>query len=733
MPKTKTLAKLPLLSLVLMGASGGAYAQATDAGQIASGEIGEIIVTAQRRSESSQKVPIAITALGATQLAASGIRDAKDLAVATPSLQTNDALGYFLPRLRGIGSTSTGPGIESAVASYIDNVYIAASPAAVFSFNNVERIEVLKGPQGTLFGRNATGGLINVITKDPSHVAGGEASISYGNYDIVSGSLYPTSGLTEDMAIDFAATGLHQGDGYGTNLFDGSDANKVDHQFNLRSKLLWTPGDNTEIRLSGDYSENAGNYPGVRDFTSTSPLFGPPTGGSVWDQNVNAANRYEFKGGGVTLRVNQDLGGVSLASITAYRKSKYFTLFDFDMTSTPALSLAQLQRDSQFSQELQLQSDPANTIKWVLGGYYFTAESEFAPSSLIIESALQGPDSPFFPITQIDTTGNQKTQSLAAYAQVTVPLGENTNLTGGLRYTHDERKLVDSDQFGFAGAIPLGSLLPPGDKDQQKNFSKLTWRASIDHSFNPDVMAYASYNRGFKSGGFNPGTPLEPAFLPETIDAFEIGMKATFFNRKVRLNPSLFYYKYSNIQVPFPTAGGALAVINGPSAKVWGLELDGEAAITNALRVTFGATYLHDRFGSFPGALVATPIATGGNVITFGEAAGNRLPFTSDFSSSLGANYRFELANDQEIVLHGDWSYNDGFYTDADNRRRQRAYHTVNASLGWSMNDGQVSVKIWGKNLANEEVLVLQTAAIYGSFASYAPPRTYGVTVGTKF
>jgi iron complex outermembrane recepter protein len=693
-------------------------------------EVEEIVVTAQRRSESLQTVPIAITAVTADKLEASGIHDATELAIATPSLQSNVSVGYFLPRLRGIGSTATGAGIEGAVASYIDNVYIASAPAPNFAFNNVERVEVLKGPQGTLFGRNATGGVINIITKDPSHTTSGNFEVSYGDYDTVSGNAYITGALADTAAIDLAFTGSHQGDGYGTYFATGADANRTTNEFNVRSKLLWEPTTSTEVRLSLDYAQSEGDYPGPRDLVGgRPPAFGPAQQGSAWDSSANYPTNYDFDGGGATLRVDQSFDALDIVSITAYRESTYFLEFDFDTTPTPALAITQNREDRQFSQELQLQSSSASPITWVLGAFYFNARSENL-QTLLIESALQSPASPFFPLLSTDTFAAQTTESIAGFAQATVPLGSSTNLTGGFRYTHDERELVDGAlDITLIGGTGLPTTSLP---DQSKGFGAPTWRLSLDHEFTPGVLAYVSYNRGFKSGGFNAQVPTEPSYQPEEIDAYEGGVKADLFDRRLRINPAVFYYDYQNIQVPIVNAAGGLGITNGPSATVWGAEFEGEAVATDNLRITFGMTYLHDRFGDYPDAIFYIPQPVG-YITTTGNAKDNKLPFTSDLTTTLGFNYTIPLSAPGGVVLRGDWSHNDGFYTDSDNLRRQSAYDTVNASARWTSPDGRYWVGVWGKNLTDDAVLTLQTTADFAAFSSYAAPRTYGVTAGTKF
>ncbi|HEX8446746.1 MAG TPA: TonB-dependent receptor plug domain-containing protein, partial [Sphingomonas sp.] len=224
----------------------------------------DIVVTAQRRGENLQKVPIAITAITAARLEAVGVDDSRDLAVLTPGLQAPSQAGYFQPRIRGVGTSSVGPGLENPVAVYVDGVYLASSAASLFSYSGIDRIEVLKGPQGTLFGRNSTGGLIQVVTRDPKGGFEGKASATYGNYQDFIGDLYVAGGTSDAAAIDFGIRYETQGKGYGTNVALGRETNRRSDDLSLRSKLLLRPTDTLTLRLSGDYEYNKGSYPDIR-------------------------------------------------------------------------------------------------------------------------------------------------------------------------------------------------------------------------------------------------------------------------------------------------------------------------------------------------------------------------------------------------------------------------------------------------------------------------------------
>ena len=344
----------------------------------------DIIVTAQRRAERLQDVPIAITALTSDQLAASGVTDVTKLNTVTPGLYIQASTGFVSPHIRGIGTSAGGAGLENSVAVYVDGVYMASQPGSLLALNNVERVEVLKGPQGTLFGRNSTGGLIQIITRNPTQDFTAKFSAGYGNYDTITGSAYIAGGLAPNLAADIAAQVTAQGNGYGTNVATGNDVYRTKFDLALRSKLIFTPSAATTIKLSGDYERRVGNasisskqVPGIK------PAFGPAYNIGNWDINSDFDPFQRLTGGGASLDIEQDLGGLQLQSITAFRKSQYAIGFDTDLTPTPAQTLTNsVLKDRQFGQELKLQSDAGSKIQWVIGAYYFNANAELDPNIL---------------------------------------------------------------------------------------------------------------------------------------------------------------------------------------------------------------------------------------------------------------------------------------------------------------------------------------------------------------
>ncbi|WP_165191623.1 TonB-dependent receptor [Caulobacter soli] len=689
--------------------------------------IEEIIVTAQRREERLQDVPIAVAAVTGQQLEKQGILTTNDLGRAVPSATITNFSGYVVPRIRGVGNSVIGPGYEGGVATYIDGVYIASAPASLLALHNIERIEVLKGPQGTLFGRNATGGLIQVVTHTPSADPSGTIEIGAGNYQTATADVYVTGGLGGSVAADFAGHVGGQGKGYGVNRFNGKDVYKANDDIAVRTSLLYTPGDNTAIRLSADYQKNNGSL-------YTSSQLAPGTGSplpqgyinSAWDINADLDPYSTYEGGGVSVRIDQTLGFGHLSSITAYRKSDNAVFSDIDSTPTPAVGISTHQYDHQFSQELQLSSGATSPIQWVTGLYYFQSAGRFDPVKAMLFGPFQQP-SPLGTIGTSYTYGNQRVDALAGYAQATAAIADQTNLTVGLRYSTERHRLDASQSFDVVGGpsnVPL-----PAIPNQSKRYSDPTWRISLDHRFSPEAMVYASYNRGFKSGGYNVPSPAAPAFAPETLDAYEVGLKSDLFNRRFRLNAAAFYYDYKNLQV-LKADGVVTTVYNGAASTVYGLDLDFEARLSSNFTLSGGATLLHDRFTDFPAAIIANQVP-GGVVTTIGSAKGNRLPQTPDFAATVTADYHVPTSFGA-VGANVSYSYNDGYYSQPDNILRQPSYNTVAATLRMELPHG-IGLRLWGRNLTNAKITQNLSAGTLNSVVTYAAPRTFGLTVSADF
>jgi iron complex outermembrane receptor protein len=678
-----------------------------------SAQLGDITITAQRTSQSLQDVPIAVSAVTADNLVSRGMTDTRSIGMSVPNLTLSENGVSVTPFLRGVGSNQSNPNDEPSVATYIDGVYIPSPTGNIFSFNNIERIEVLKGPQGTLFGRNATGGVIQIITRDPQHDPSLEASVGYGTHNILEGSAYATTGLGPNAAIDLAVVYDNNFDGFGRDIVRNQDIFRRE-EFAARSKLLITPGPSTEIRLSADYSRL--NSTGT-DYQLAQGVIGAD-GVSTYPGRRRTATDFQNTGDnevyGASLRIDQNLGFARLVSISGYRHVVGDFHLDQDASPTPIVRAFINQFARNYSQEVQLLSPTGSNVTWLLGGYYFNGRFAYTP--LRIEGFAAAP------FADVELFGSQNTDSYSGYGQATFSLLPATHLTLGLRYTHEKQSTT-----GRTETSALGVLVP--DIPQQQSFDKLTWRIALDHQFTPDILAYASYNRGIKSGGFNMINAGTPGYAPEVLDAYEVGLKTEFLNRTIRFNTAFFFYDYKNIQVFNITGGGAVLTQNAAAAHVYGLDADLAWRVTPRFTLTAGLGILHSEYTNFPNATF-TPASPLQGPQTRGDASGNELIYAPNLSASLAMDYRIPTSTG-EFRLNFAVSYRDSVFVSADNRFQIPSYFLANASIGWTSRNDRFGVRLWVRNLFNEDYYANRTEQALGDIQYLAPPITAGITLST--
>ncbi|WP_129778393.1 TonB-dependent receptor [Peristeroidobacter soli] len=702
---------------------GGVMAQTETASEqdVATGGLEQVIVTAQRREQNLQDVPIAVTAVTGAMVEARGIRTTDDLNVAIPGLNVSRSISTGLLYLRGVGNNSTNPGQEPNVGFYVDGVYYATMVSDLSSFNNVDHIEVLKGPQGTLFGRNTTGGLLQVVTRDPSHDLSGKASVGYGNYDTTSASAYVTGGFSDTLAADFSVNYNDQGEGWGRDTFRNVDVNFRD-DLNLRTKWLWEPSEAWRITATADYNKIKSDLGSARQMlpglpTTPAALGSISFNGNIYDSQTNSPVIDEIEGGGVALRTEYDNGGLRFVNIAAARKLSRLTLLDLDTTPGNRSSARYDKQEAEtFSEEFQVLSPADSTIQWIAGLYYFHADDGVHPlqiNNVALGAALY---------QQIDVS--LLTDSYSAFAQATFPLGDRTSLTLGARYTLDQKKVEGTVRTALA-------LLSTVDTDE--DFDEPTFRAALDYKLTDDILAYVSVNTGFKSGLFNATTPTQPAVSPEKIIAYETGLKSELFDHSMRLNVAAFYYDYTDLQLTRFT-GTATQLQNAADAEVYGLEVEMEASIGSGWTLMAGASALKSEYVKFDNAVsfVTNPV-TGLGAQTILDVSGNNLQRTPEFTFNAAVDYRQPLAAG-ELGFNVGYYFNDGLYFEPDNQLRQPSYSLVNAEVSWSAPNDAYRVRLWAKNLLDEEYYnQMQTANNQPPIGAPGAPRTYGVSLSVNF
>lgn len=687
--------------------------------QSASGdELEQVVVVAQRREERAQDVPIAIEAFSAKDLETSGLQSVQDLNVVTPGLNYGAVVGYAQPHLRGIGTTASGAGVENPIATYVDGVYIGSMTASLLSLASVEAIEIDKGPQGTLFGRNATGGLIQITTKNPQQQFGGSLALSYGNYNTSGITGYLTGGIAPGLAADLSVYFQDQGKGFGTNFYNGEDVNKS-RDMALRSKWLWDALADTRATLVLDY-ERTDDAPALAP--ATIPLGGLPRPVPPQDLNGVFQPYGTVSQQGISVDIQHDFPIATFSSITAYRQSHYAQSFDGALTPYPELALNIFIRepDEQFTQEFQLRSRAGERINWVTGLFYYQDEAK--------EEPVQALGGLLAPLLSTNTFPVEKTYSGALFGQASMDLLYRTSLTAGFRYT------VERKDFHTSGVLVFtdGSQIPESAPDVHQSYSKPTWRLALDRKFSDDLMAYVSYNRGFKSGGFNNELLPTTTYAPEVLDAYEVGFKSELLERRVTVDAASFYYSYKNIQaVRYPA--GLLEVYNGAAAEVYGLDVDLRSKIGNRLTLSGGLEALHSKYTSFPAADFTTLAPDGGGTsYATASAAGHQLSQAPKFTIDTTADYYVPVSIGR-VGFSATYSYNSGWFAEPDNRLKQGAYSLVNAHVYLSLMNDRFRFKVWGRNLNNTAYAQSLASQANGDYIQYAPPRTYGVTVETRF
>lgn len=732
----RRLAMAVAVTAVLSAATGlSAQAQETGARMAA---LEEVIVTAQRRQESLQDVPIAVVAMSSDDLAQRGIDATIGLPEAVPSVQLTRSGPSGIFFVRGVGNTSGGVGEEGANAFYVDGVFMPDLSQSVLRFNNIERIEVLKGPQGTLFGRNASGGLVHVITREPGQETVADIRLGYANYDTTNAQAYVAGPLADNLAADLAITIADQGEGWGRNHLTGSHTGKGWH-WGVRSKWVWEPTDRSKITLSGEYmklaDDTASTYHVAPGSVGVGGVVAP--GGDGYDTVTNDPNSVHQEVYGLNLTAEFDLGWASLTSLSAMRNLEMRSQLDPDAGPIPMFGIDLNVETEAFQQEFRLASHEVDPFSWQVGLFYLHSTAEQLPQ---VSRGLA-----LAPLDRLESYAKQTTDSYAAFGEVGYAIRPTTHVTAGLRYTRDDKDF-SGRQVGLIGSTPASVL---ARKDSTSD-EEVTWRLSIRQDITDNINVYASYNRGFKSGVYAlnayPWDPVDP----QTIDAYEIGMKAELLDSRLRLNLAAFYYEIDDYQVRAATGPGATTLLlNAASVDVEGFEIEFEAVPLEGLTVFGSGTFLKSEFSSFPFApytypnpAVCTPTGsapgmsigapTGGAHTCLGSASGNDTPLAPRFAGTLGATYAFPVGPAGELRLSAMYSYNDGYYFEIDNRLKQPSYGILNTSVAYHP-DQHWGIEFWTRNLTNDRYYVQKLGSALADLAVQAAPRTYGVNLSYSY
>jgi iron complex outermembrane recepter protein len=709
-------------------AAGAPAAESTPATDAAGSGLQEIVVTAQRRTESAQKVPLAVQAFDTAKLAATGAATTQDLPSLVPGLTLQvGGGGSESIFIRGVGNGGT-------VLKYVDGILDVFGQVSSSFGANLASVEVDKGPQSTLFGRNATGGVVQFHTKDPSDTPSLEATLGFANYGTVNANLYASGSLAKDLKTDLAVSYDNQADGWGHNLDTGAEVYR-NRKFSVRSKTVYDPGNDFKVTLSVDHRyvrTDVGNV--VGPMVGRDTLYNEVTGGSVYvpgkyntDSNVNPFSTSEMNIIGLT--VEKTLSFAKFTSITSWQNVHLFLSLDYDGSPINFATINRADQNQALTQEFQLASLPGSKVRWVLGAFYLNESNWMRPfdfSGSIVPAVFHGTADDTY-----DVTANTKLQSYAVYAQATVPLTPTTKVTLGARYTIDHNSLYGFDAYGtdVVAGSPGGASI---------TFRKPTFKADIEQQITPHIFGYASYNRGYNSGGFNNlntggYAPDQISNVkPETIDAWEAGLKTNLIGNKLRLNVAAFLYNYQNMQQQIYESG-SLFTVNAANARIKGIDADLEARPLRDLVISGGLGYLDAYYTNYPNAPFYSFAGNGSLTSSSGNAAGNAMVSAPKWGLNGTVRHTLHTGIGQ-FVSAATATYSAKWYADASNNIAEPQHTLVNLTETWSAPDGKTSVSAFVKNLGNVYYDAgINILAPVGAFSEPGAPRTYGVSLTRKF
>jgi len=633
--------------------------------------IEEVVVTARKREQSLQDVSVAVTALSADDLTANQIRSSEDLTLLVPSLNlqkgTNPRQSSF--NIRGIGTQSFSSGAEPSVSTMVDGVVMGRSLQAFMKLMDIERVEVLRGPQGTLFGKNSTAGVVHVITQNPAEEFEAELMGAVEEGEEYRGGFNVSGPLSDNLGFRLAGYASDT-DGWIKNFYDGDDYGSSD-EWSVRGKLRWNPRDDLELKWSSDYSDYE------CDCTATPIRSMEPFGGNdaqvdaILDEispvvpddendevNINKKPFNDMDTWGHSLEVNWDIGEFTLTSITAYREASIDAATDVDARPTNPIGFDQVggSDQEQWTQELRLTSPVGDRLSYVLGFFYFDQELsrrferefEFVPGNPGIAVA--------------DFTVD--TENWALFGEATYDIADTWRLIAGLRYTEDE---LDFVYKRTVSGLPIGLPSPvdptPGDTDEDDTSGKL----AVEWDARDDAMLYLSYAEGYKGPAFDVTFGTDPVGLdpvdPETSESWELGLKSTLFDNRLVLNVALFHTEYDDFQgqaffdpdgpadCPPDDPGcdpdnetGTFLLVNAGQVETEGVEVDFTALIGANLRLFGGFAFIDASIEDYPGGPCSFGQQFRGECpLGLQDLSGGDMPFSPDWKVSLTAQYTLEL------------------------------------------------------------------------------------------
>ncbi|GGY90381.1 TonB-dependent receptor [Novosphingobium colocasiae] len=704
---------------------------------------GDIIVTAQRRSERLQDIPASISALDSAMLTQSGVADISNVAPRVPGFYAG-GFGSARPQLyiRGIGTRQFDPGSESSVGVFVDESYLGRTGGVLGSLKDIERVEVLKGPQGTLYGRNTIAGAVNVITKGPTDTFSAEAEAGYGNYDAWNVFGAVSGPIAGDVVKGRIAGWRTKARGYVTNLTTGNHPQGTDN-WGGRARLAIEPSSELKIDLIAEIARDTGrSFQGESIGSTLNPngiLLGkaglvPEKSDDPYKQYYTTDPEYNRHIDAFTGKLNYSTDLGDFVSVTSYRKLKYTDDRDFDNTNLDVIQQISAERSKQFSQEFRFVSanDGAlsfnGAVDWILGVYYYKDTSYHQDNFLFgADSVAAGGDDLTF--------GHYKTKSVAVFGQSTFHFTDQLTFTLGARYTEDRKKATLGGRTNDALPLVRANF---DVTNPTKKFTSFDPKFVLSYQPTRDLNLYVSWSKGFKSGGYQ-YTPLTAAqaglvFNPETIRAWEAGVKSTWLDGTLRANAAVFQYDYKNLQVSrvvlLPDGSTPSLIDNAGKSKIKGAELDLTIQPVRGFDVTVAYAYTDAKYDEY-----LTGPKGAASTLDFSDTRMVRAP---KHSVNVGATYTVETGSNSDLTFHADASMLSDFFHEPGQGdikygstiplTSEDGYVLSNARITYRMGDFKIAG--WIQNAFDvtyrRTVLALpgQVISIYGQ------PRTYGATIG---
>lgn len=776
--------------------AGAAIAADADASLVADAQGAAIVVTARRRAENVQDVPIAITALSGQQLEEAGAYRLDQIKLLTPSVQSLS----FNPRnaninIRGLGANVnvTNDGLEQGVGFYVDDVYYGRSGQTQFDIVDVGQVEVLRGPQGTLFGKNTTAGAIVIKTKEPSFTPEGSVEVSGGSLGFLQVKGGYSAPIIEDKLAFRVSAAATKRDGYIHNARTGEDIHNYNN-YTFRGQLLYRPTDQLRFKLIADYGMQRQNCCGqVAYGTAFTRVDGTPLPNNFYARaarigytplpidpysytvDLNSLVRTQMYTGGTQANIDYDLGGATLSSITSYRFWNWKPNNDADGIGAPALEQARIiDHQKQFSQEIRLASNGEQKLDWVLGAYYFWQVIDgWSTTRYGSAGALFNLPPVLYPTPQaaglaaaalngydLFAYSKPETNSYAAFAQGTYNFTDKFNITAGLRYTYED-KTGEFDQQ-VVGGTPLSAFptaaqsyvatvrgLVGGANAYKVDLSEdnLSGLFTATYKVTPDLLGYATYSRGYKSGGLNLtnlGPSIPKTVKPETVDHYELGVKSEWLDGKLTANLAGFWTEVSGYQTTLFDADRTTTYIsNIGKVRSRGVEADVRFQPLEGLSTYAAVAYTAATFVDYPNA--PAPVEYTGllpQTGNFVDLSGRPVPGAPLWAASVGGEYEHAIPSYEFLIgyIGGDYSYRSSYYATGNLAAASKVgdYALLNARLGLRTESGNTDVSVWAKNLGDTKYF--ETLSGGGNAGGsglntglIGQPRTWGVTVRQKF